>query len=192
MSCTNHPAVVEGIQVCERCSKPFCRNCLIVFQGRKLCGVCKNERIRALQSGAAEGSLQLASIGRRWGAMTLDGFLSGTVAVIVVVGAALMANAAGVNDGLLGNLVSVLVYVGMIAYDALLVQFFGQTLGKKWLGIKVVNPDGSDVSAGQAWGRAAAKVLLNLCMGIGYLLAIGDAEKRTLHDRLAKTRVIRL
>ncbi|MEO8360076.1 MAG: RDD family protein [Vicinamibacteria bacterium] len=192
MSCTNHPAVVDNIQMCERCSKPFCRNCLIVFQGKKLCGDCKNQRIRAVQSGAPEGTLQLATIGRRWGALWIDTFVIMIPLFFVLVVFIFAAGRAGINPGATGNLMNIGFYVVFIAYEALMVSSSGQTLGKKWLGIKVVNPDGSDVSASQAWGRAAGKVLINLCFGIGYLLAIGDKEKKTLHDRLAKTRVIRL
>lgn len=192
MSCTNHPAVIEGIQMCARCQKPFCPNCLIQFQGERLCGTCKNQRIRAVQSGAPEGTLQLATIGRRWGALWLDTLVVMLPLIfLAVIGGALSAMV-GLPDGAIGNLANLLTYAAMITYEALMVSWTGQTLGKKWLGIKVVNPDGSDVSAGQAWGRAAAKVLLNLCLAIGYLIAIGDKEKRTLQDRLAKTRVIRL
>ena len=77
MSCTNHPAVIENIQTCARCNLPFCSNCLVIFQGKHLCGPCKNERIRALQSGRPEGELVLATVGRRLGALWIDGMIVG-------------------------------------------------------------------------------------------------------------------
>ena len=192
MSCTNHPAVVDGIQVCDRCSRPFCPNCLVVFQGKKLCGTCKNERIRAVQSGTPEGSLQLATIGRRWGALWIDSLLVMFPFFFILFLVGMLGGVAGARADMIGNFANLIMYGLFIAYEALMISWTGQTYGKKWLGLKVVNPDGSDVTSGQAWGRGASKVLLNLCLGIGYLLAIGDKEKRTLHDRLAKTRVIRL
>lgn len=79
-----------------------------------------------------------------------------------------------------------------MVYEGFFLSSTGQTLGKKWLGLKVVNPDGSTISTGQAWGRAVGKNLMNFCFGIGYLPALFTKEKTCVHDLLAKTRVIRL
>ena len=69
----------------------------------------------------------------------------------------------------------------------------GQTLGKKIMKIKVVNPDGSDITSGQAWGRSAMRIVFQQlsCFGIlaNYLVAFGQ-ERTTLQDRIAKTRVV--
>jgi uncharacterized RDD family membrane protein YckC len=190
MSCTNHPAVVDNLRPCERCSRPFCPNCLIVFQGKRLCGTCKNERIRAVQSGTPEGELQLGTVGRRLGAVWLDGLVMMIPIFVLIFGLA----ASGIVDPTSPafGLINLLVYGVPIVYEGFFLSASGQTPGKKWLGLKVVNPDGSDITAGQAWGRAVGKTLINLCMGIGYLPALFTKEKTTVHDMLAKTRVIKL
>jgi uncharacterized RDD family membrane protein YckC len=59
-------------------------------------------------------------------------------------------------------------------------------------GIKVVNGDGSPVS----YAKGAARVLGYLVSGcptlcIGFLMMLWDDQKRTLHDRMCDTRVIR-
>lgn len=190
MSCTNHPAVVDNLRPCERCSKPFCPNCVVVFQGKRLCGPCKNERIRAVQSGAPEGELQLGTVGRRLGAVWLDGLVMMIPLFIIIFGTAAsgMVSAESPAFGLL----NLLFYALPIVYEGFFLASSGQTPGKKWLGLKVVNPDGSDISSGQAWGRALGKTLINVCAGIGYLPALFTKEKTCVHDMLAKTRVIRL
>ena len=192
MSCTNHPAVVDNLRPCERCSRPFCPNCLIVFQGKRLCGPCKNERIRAVQSGTPEGELQLATVGRRFGAVTLDSLVMMVPVFFLAFFIAFAAASVFSPDSPAFGVINLLVYAVPIAYEGFFLSGTGQTPGKKWLGLKVVNPDGSDISNGQAWGRATGKTLINLCMGIGYLPALFTKEKTTVHDVLAKTRVIRL
>lgn len=190
MSCTNHPSVVDNLRPCERCSQSFCPNCLVVFQGKRLCGNCKTDRIRAVQSGRPEGELQLATVMRRFGAIWLDGFVVMVPMLILIFGLA----AAGLIDpqSQTFGFINIFYYLVPIVYEGFFLSGTGQTPGKKWLGLKVVNPDGSDISNGQAWGRAVGKTLVNACFAIGYLPALFTKEKTCVHDMLAKTRVIRL
>ena len=55
------------------------------------------------------------------------------------------------------------------------------------LKIKVVTAEGGKISYGRATGRYFAQNLERNNIGIGYLMAIWDEEKRALHDRLCKT-----
>lgn len=190
MACTNHPAVIENIQPCDRCSLPFCSNCLVVFQGKRLCGPCKNERIRAVQSGRPEGELALATVGRRLGALWIDGLILFIPLWAVMFG--IFASGVAAPDSPALGLLNIFFYGAPIIYEGLFLSHGGQTPGKKYLGLKVVNPDGSDISTGQAWGRAVGKTLINICAGIGYLPALFTKERTCVHDSLAKTRVIRL
>lgn len=69
---------------------------------------------------------------------------------------------------------------------------WGQTAGKKLLGLRVVRPDGGPVGGGQAFfretlGRLAAGFLL----GLGYLCTAWDAGGQGWHDKLAGTVVVR-
>ena len=51
---------------------------------------------------------------------------------------------------------------------------------------------GGPISWGRAFGRFFAEMLNGMIpFWIGYIIAIFDAEKRTVHDNLAGTRVVR-
>jgi uncharacterized RDD family membrane protein YckC len=67
----------------------------------------------------------------------------------------------------------------------------GATPGKMAMGLKVVRPDGSLISVPQAIGRYFCHWLDAITLGIGYMMAGWDSEKRALHDRICDTRVIR-
>jgi uncharacterized RDD family membrane protein YckC len=77
-----------------------------------------------------------------------------------------------------------------IAYQALMLAARGQTLGKMALKVKVVGADGSDLSTGQAWGREVMRAILGFLYIVDYLPAFFMKEKTTLHDLVAKTRVV--
>jgi uncharacterized RDD family membrane protein YckC len=78
------------------------------------------------------------------------------------------------------------------AYSILFIGKAGATPGKMAMGIKVVRPDGSPISMGQSVGRYFSTMISGFTLGIGYLIAAFDDERKTLHDRIAGTRVIRL
>jgi len=80
--------------------------------------------------------------------------------------------------------------VGLL-FNGFFLGRFGATPGKMALGLKVVTPEGLPISYGRAFGRSAAEIISRLICFIGYLLAAFDAQKRTLHDHMATTRVIR-
>lgn len=67
---------------------------------------------------------------------------------------------------------------------------WGATLGKLALGLRVRNPDMTPISAGRAFGRYFALLLNSFTFGIGFIMAGLDPEKRSLHDRVASTRVV--
>ena len=67
----------------------------------------------------------------------------------------------------------------------------GQTMGKMLTGVRVVGESGGRVPLGHAIVRAVAWGLSVLPLGLGCLPALSGAG-RTLHDRLANTRVVRV
>lgn len=77
------------------------------------------------------------------------------------------------------------------AYHVWFVKKYAGTPGKILLGLSVVCADGSPMTWGRSLGRYFATWLSSLTLGIGYLLAAFDDEKRSLHDHVAKTRVLR-
>ena len=77
------------------------------------------------------------------------------------------------------------------AYEVFCTYKFGATLGKKAFRLKVVTEDGGPVSLGRSFGRYFATWVSGLTLGIGYIMAGFDLKKRSLHDRISETVVIK-
>ena len=82
-------------------------------------------------------------------------------------------------------------YVIPAAYDTWFIGKFAATPGKMACKLKVVMAEGGRVSFARAIGRHFAKYISGLILGIGYIMAGFDEQKRTLHDRICDTRVIK-
>ncbi len=78
-----------------------------------------------------------------------------------------------------------------IVYNGVFISRYGATPGKIAMGLKVVDSEGRDVTPGQAWGRALAEILTQMTVFIGYIIALFDKQKRTIHDHVSNTRVVR-
>jgi len=65
------------------------------------------------------------------------------------------------------------------------------TLGKKALGLEVTDLGGQRISFGRASGRFFGKIISNLTLLIGYILAGFTEKKQALHDMIAGTLVTR-
>ncbi len=65
------------------------------------------------------------------------------------------------------------------------------TLGQRVVGLIVTDAAGNRISFGRASGRHFGKYVSSLTMGIGYLLALFNTKRQTLHDMMASTLVLR-
>jgi len=65
------------------------------------------------------------------------------------------------------------------------------TLGKKLLGLKVVDYEGARISFGRATGRYFAELLSLILLGIGFIMVAFTKKKQALHDKMAGTLVVR-
>lgn len=65
------------------------------------------------------------------------------------------------------------------------------TPGKRILGLRVVRADGGRLGTGRVIGRYFAESLSTITFFAGYVMAAFDDEKRTLHDYMCDTRVVR-
>jgi uncharacterized RDD family membrane protein YckC len=189
MLCRNHVDVSEGVRRCTRCGSPFCSNCLVEIGGNPYCATCKGEELLDVRSGVERGTLDLAGIGRRFGAVFVDGLLMWIPAGILI-GVIGFANTTSARVNGAWNFWFLIPAVINLAYQALMLASRGQTLGKMALKVKVVGPDGSTISAGQAWGRELTRAVLGFLYIVDYLPAFFNKEKTTLHDMAAKTRVV--
>lgn len=196
MICRNHVDVSEGVRLCARCRQPYCTDCVVTIQGQPFCAVCKSEKLLDVQSGSDAAVLRLASIGRRFAAQWVDGFVFSLPLMVLFGGAVFVASIAGKMEngaffGISFLVLMVVYFLGSIAYDALMLARRGQTLGKMLLRIRVVRPDGSPISTSQAWGRAAIRgVMVHLLALVNYLPVFFTNERTCVHDMAAKTRVV--
>jgi uncharacterized RDD family membrane protein YckC len=78
-----------------------------------------------------------------------------------------------------------------VGYFGMFTAMGGQTIGKMAARIRVVTEEGQSLGAAQSVTRTLAGALTALTLGLGFLPALGG-ERRALHDRLARTRVVAL
>jgi uncharacterized RDD family membrane protein YckC len=153
----------------------------------------------------APGMLNYAGWWQRFAALLLDGVLVWifiAITLAAVGGGLYAAGMLSLEDLEQGGepspgviIVGILYYVLAIFAPAVYQGVLGKTgatPGKRVLGIKVVNEDGSQISTGKAWGRGFAHLLNNFTCSIGYLLPLFDDQKRALHDYVCNTRVIQV
>ena len=79
-----------------------------------------------------------------------------------------------------------------LSYTVFFLGRFAATPGKMVCKLKVIRSDGAAITYPRAFGRHFAEMLSGLTLYIGYLMAAFDDEKRTLHDRICDTRVIKV
>ena len=197
---------------CSSCGRSFPASDLAMFGESAICMECKPAWVQRLRQGMTSTSvvaLNYAGFWIRFGAVCIDGLVIGAVQGVLfflffggtlfsVIGQA----AQGQNpDELSGAFAGAFAAgIGMFQLFSFLIQAayhwflwfrYGATLGQMALGLKVVQPDGTPVTSGQAIGRYLGYILSGLILGIGFMMAGWDDQKRALHDRLANTRVIR-
>lgn len=191
--CTNHPESDAGVTRCSRCLRPFCPNCILHIGGRPFCGDCKLEQLRDVQSGVRGPVLPLATVGRRFGALIIDNMIVFGPLVVGIIAFAIAAESGDSDEIPAGAIAGFLLWmIAAFLYEPLLTARDGQTIGKKLLGIRVVRPDGSRISTGQAWGRSLGRMAIAMITSlIDYLPALFTDEKTTVHDLMASTRVVR-
>ena len=99
-----------------------------------------------------------------------------------------------VNGGILGLLLSLIFWVGMVGwwvYNRFITMGnTGQSLGKRVMNIKLVSEaTGQPIGAGQAFIRDIAHVLDGFCL-IGYLFPLWDPKCQTFADKILTTIVV--
>ena len=153
-------------------------------------------------------ALPLAHRGRRLLARMIDALIVGVLAgalitplLILVTTEDPKGQTAWVGVGVLGSLI--ILFGGWILYEGLQLSRWGMTLGKRWLGLKVVSadPPGAPLTRGRAFGRAVTYPpgfivvnvipLLALLGTLNVLWQFWDKPyHQCLHDKIAGTVVI--
>jgi uncharacterized RDD family membrane protein YckC len=196
MICRNHLDVSEGVRRCYRCGWTFCPDCLVTIGDHPYCATCKTEQLLDVRSGVDRSRLVYAGFWQRLGAWLIDYVLQ-IIPVYAIMGIVMviagMQTFAQPEPSLWLLAIYIPAFSVPILYEALMLQFkSGQTVGKLALRIRVVRPDGTRISAGQAWARPVMRMLLG-CLIIGdYIPVFFTAEKTTLHDMVVGTRVVEI
>lgn len=184
---------------CSECGRPYPSSQLVPIANASVCAQCKPlylQRIR--EGGKAIGGFRYAGFWIRFVARVVDWVILAIIGVIVnmplrvAMGVGSMAGGVGmltVGLGMIG-LTFLIDFALGFAYEVYFVSTRGATPGKMILGLKIVRPDGSLLSVGQAVGRYFAYILDGFTLMIGFIIAGFDEQKRSLHDRICDTRVI--
>lgn len=77
-----------------------------------------------------------------------------------------------------------------LVYNMLCMQKLGATPGKKLMKLRVVSLDGAAPDKRQRWLRAAFSLVSGYAVGLGYLWALFEPQRRGWHDLIAGTRVV--
>lgn len=191
MLCRNHIDVDAGVRRCARCGIPFCPDCLVEISGRPYCLTCKSEQLLDVRSGVDRSQILYSGILRRFAAIFLDGLLM-AIPIYTLLGIFVFLPASrGETPNPLFNFVSIpLSFISLLYEGLMLSNKNGQTLGKMAMKVRVVRPDGSPISSGQAWGRVVMRTVLGCMVIVDYIPAFFTLEKTTLHDMVAGTRVV--
>ena len=82
------------------------------------------------------------------------------------------------------------IFIGAVYY----IYFHGSvgaTIGKQLLHLKVVDEHNKIINYEKAVIRYIGRIISGLILGIGFLLIIFDKKKQGLHDKIAKTYVLK-
>ena len=166
---------------------------LALFGDRLICSNCKIAYAQKLREGVASATtLTYAGFWIRFVAVLIDGVILFVASVVVQLAFAPMLRSGRMDLALMALGVEYL--IGLVigaTYEGVFVSRFGATPGKMALDLKVVRPDGGPITLGRAVGRYFAKMVSAIILGIGYIMAGFDSQKRALHDMICDTRVIK-
>ncbi len=134
----------------------------------------------------------------RFGGLLLDGIFLGIVqiairTIFIQSGMVPTFGEPTQPDHALGEMILSLINlaIGVIYATYFLGSKFQATPGMMICRIRIIVDDGTDCSYLRAFGRYFAAFLSAIILFIGYLMCAWDSEKRTLHDMICSTRVIR-
>lgn len=197
------PAGHSGVtRYCSECGRPFAEDELVAFGNSLVCASCKPVYTQKLVEGVQPaGAVRFGGFWIRVVAIIVDSIVLYVAALIVF---ALSMAVFRFNFASLirpqPDILRLLAFEGGLGfanmavaavYDTWMVGRFGATLGKMVCQLQIVMDDGGRVSYGRALGRHLAKYLSSFTLGIGYIMAGIDDQKRALHDRICNTRVIK-
>jgi uncharacterized RDD family membrane protein YckC len=179
---------------CSECGQAFALDNMIRFEDAWVCATCKPVYVQKIKEGFKVGDLDYAGFWIRFGAIFIDGLIISAVNMIVRIPLSIFMGSNGHNTNQLVIIQLVTTLIQLIipaAYTTWFLGKFAATPGKMACKIKVVRSDGEPIGYGRALGRHFAKWISWTIFCIGFLMAAFDDQRRTLHDRICDTRVVR-
>ncbi len=150
-----------------------------------------------------------ATVGQRLGALLLDGLIVAVPIGLILIALVLTLPRKSPElcefDGELAVCEPLTAFSTAVLVSAMVASFVvvvgwyyghnegrkGQTIGKRIVGIEVVGKYTREpIGFGRGIGRYFARILSNLCFGLGYLWAIWDKESEAWHDKMVNSAVI--
>lgn len=173
--------------VCTNCGRTFAANEIIILDGHPTCFECKPIVLRQIEENSiAPVDMIYAGFWVRVVGFFVDGIILGifNIAIAKMLSLLLPETATSILSSLLN-------FIMGAWYSCWMLTRYGSTLGMMVVKIKMVNADGSGpISLKTAILRYLVSIVSSILLGIGYLMAAFDSQKRTLHDLACNTRVI--
>jgi uncharacterized RDD family membrane protein YckC len=144
----------------------------------------------------ATGTTPRAEVSRvgffaRLAAYVVDVLTTWVLAGIVGGGLWALATAAGATEATAMAMLPLSAIVAVVTYYTVLHAHGRQTVGKRLIGAVVVDTDLRSLGHLRSLGRLMAEILSAIPFNLGYLWALWDPERQTLHDKIASTLVVR-
>jgi len=179
---------------CSQCGQLHAQEDMLFYNDMWVCAACKSAFVQKIkESGKIGGQLNYAGFWIRFGAKFIDGIIIALVSFIFAIIPSLLigmfnSEQSELISSVLSNTINI---IFSAIYSTWFIGKFAATPGKMACGLKVVMDDGDRVSFGRALGRHFAEWISSIILLIGYIMAAFDDEKRTLHDRICNTRVVK-
>jgi uncharacterized RDD family membrane protein YckC len=204
----------EDTAVCVVSGKSFPKREMIQYEGKWVSAQHRDEFFQRIQQGMAPlgegvvpGPYGYGGFWRRFCAKFIDGiilFVIGTP-INMLMSALLLGSAnyftyefdpndSGAAIAMFFAFQAFSIFSGIavgLAYCLFFIRRYQATPGKLAMGLKLLRADGSNLSKGRIIGRYFAEWISNMVLGIGYIMAAFDQEKKSLHDIICDTRVIK-
>ncbi|HEX4809951.1 MAG TPA: RDD family protein [Bryobacteraceae bacterium] len=193
---------------CTQCGRQVPPADLLAYGSARVCATCKDVFFQRLREQGPGAALQFG--GRRYGgfwirflARVIDGLILTVVFTplsfifFAFAGRSIIPQPGTVPDmAQIGPFFAA--FFGLSAIEVVLIALYEGwfvsnrygTPGKLVLGLRIIRSNGDKVSFGRAIGRFILYYFGFLILGIGWIIAAFDDEKRALHDRLCDTRVV--
>jgi uncharacterized RDD family membrane protein YckC len=187
-----------GKPTCTTCGASFEADDLAVFGEHSVCAACQPAFVQAYRQGTVPAAqfpteFHYAGFWIRAAAQTIDTLI--VIAFQMVLGfvAGLAALVLGIPTPLPPSMLWSIEAISVVA-DLCYFSYFwtrsGATPGKMVFGLKVISENGGPVRTGQAIKRWFSQFLSGVFLGYGFMKAGWSPQKRSLHDGIARTRVI--